>query len=570
MATSMMLMCTTGAWLKRGSKEDISNNHPGGDLVLKISQALSEEQYAGYDRALKVLASFETLPSCNRQAWSQLISSCSDLDTLYDSSEPVQSSELAADDTQSVFATRLAICELSAVSTEVLPSTCAALLTSDGGESPEMNGKREHKTHPSFFSGPSLLSRHKACLADIFRDTRFWTSYSNSLQNARTICEVSKKHVEKDEALEFHRSMLDVAKRGEEIHSHTVNNMHKLSEEVIDLLDLLRTAARTQATQTAQIAIELKTAFEPVLTQIFDADNSLRANLQLLQSVSQQSAANSRQQELAHLNTMRNHAEYERAMRAYATLINEFFTALEQKTGTLSERVGGLDSSLQKLLPQIAVGLSKWNLTTTAMDANHLKSKEVHNLMIQASERLQMFMLNQEEAHNRTMTSFSDLQSQIDNGIFSTASLFSLTTWVIRISWAWFNHLPTFAVALGYFLFFMSVVMMFTIVARKLATLPFGAVASSVRAVLALASGTPWPVSLACFVLSVYLGIVEGPADLVARWMQYDFHRSDFWLVSGTIIPMLSLALVHTLDWVGSAARNSSSSGEKANSEELI
>lgn len=494
--------------------------------------ALTDDQQAGYEHALAVLDSFDTLPSCARQAWSQLISTCSDLDTF---SNTADSHEQVVDDVRSVFATRLAVCEIAAVSAELLPATCAILIKSDIGQSSSTRSKREQQTHHSFTSDSQLHHHHKVCLQDLFQDTRFWTSYSNSVQNARAICEASKKHIDKDEALHFHRSMLEVAKRGAVIHTSNFDNMHKLTEELKSLAAFVQNAQRLQANAATQTAEEMKEAFRPLFRFILEVGTDVQTNIKLLNDFTNAVHLNLEQQHLSQSTAMRAYAEHEAKAVNHFTLMSDLFAALHAKTLGITTGLGAIDASMQQMLPQIVGGLANLNKSAAIVDHITNKSMETSAVMNETGKMLKEFMVHQTAAHNQTMAFYNELNSVMSG----SGSLFSLFSWILRTSWNWFGHLPSLVIAMGYFFALMSVAMLLTATGRKLASIPVSLITAPIRAWTSFLMSMPLPISLLTAHLAVYFGILEQPTEAIVRWTELNFGMMDLYLAGGVIVSVI-------------------------------
>ena len=148
---------------------------------------------------MELLKDLGNKPACHKAATHQLITSCQSIreDTL----NPSPSfEELEA--TKSIFAARLAICELRGANVNT-PSACKPLLSFS------TNTYQDSRRVPSQSSGP--VGDHvssadlTACLRVLEDRTQWWISYSNSRQHAALICDASRTEILKDEALNlFH------------------------------------------------------------------------------------------------------------------------------------------------------------------------------------------------------------------------------------------------------------------------------------------------------------------------------------------------------------------------------
>lgn len=160
-------------------------------------------QDAIFSEAVQLLESMTTSPSCTRIAAMRLVTSCQSFGGNANADEEPQE---ALDHIRSVYAARLAICELEGAGASA-PTPCLQVTLS-----PPIS-----KSRFSFMSSPgvpdsstSLVTREllEPCLKALESQPQWWTSYSNSRQNAIVICQASRIEIEKEELLDLHRSIL--------------------------------------------------------------------------------------------------------------------------------------------------------------------------------------------------------------------------------------------------------------------------------------------------------------------------------------------------------------------------
>ena len=120
-------------------------------------------------------------PSCNRLAASTLLDSCHTVDGS------ARNAEDSLEDIRSVYAAQLAICEIVSAGSAV-PQTCKSLDASPG--------TNIHQT-----SGFTSIRRDQLglCLQSLESKPQWWTSYSNSKQNAMVMCQAARVDIEKGE-----------------------------------------------------------------------------------------------------------------------------------------------------------------------------------------------------------------------------------------------------------------------------------------------------------------------------------------------------------------------------------
>jgi len=140
---------------------------------------MPEDQSGIYIHALQILSSFQALPSCHRLAASTLLDSCHSIDgSKHDS-------QASMEDVRSIYAAQLAICEIVSAETAI-PQSCKSLALF-----PELKSHRE-------LSSKSVRKDHLSqCLQSLESRPQWWTSYSNSRQNAVVMCQAAREDIEK-------------------------------------------------------------------------------------------------------------------------------------------------------------------------------------------------------------------------------------------------------------------------------------------------------------------------------------------------------------------------------------
>jgi Tht1-like nuclear fusion protein len=156
----------------------------------------------------------------------KLLTSCQDLG----SSESHRGAEIAKtlDRVKSIYAARLALCELSGAGASI-PLSCSAI---------QIAPDRTHN-EPSVdlmdISDDFTPGVVEKCLSGLESRPQWWTSYSNSRQNAIVICQAARIEIEKEELLNLHQSLtkntanLNSALR----HAASENAQHKAFVETV-------------------------------------------------------------------------------------------------------------------------------------------------------------------------------------------------------------------------------------------------------------------------------------------------------------------------------------------------
>ena len=144
---------------------------------------------------LGLLKSLGSKPACHKVATQQLIVSCQSI--REDASNPTPSLE-ELEVTRSIFAARLAICELRGASADT-PPECVPLLSisTDAYDKRSRNPSHVYDNIAGQINGADL----SACLRALEDRQQSWTSYSNSRQHAALICDASRTEIMKEEVI---------------------------------------------------------------------------------------------------------------------------------------------------------------------------------------------------------------------------------------------------------------------------------------------------------------------------------------------------------------------------------
>lgn len=144
-----------------------------------------------YNQALSLLNSMETAPSCNRLAASTLLNSCQSIEGRAGDDESL------LEDARCVYAAQLAMCEILGAGSEI-PTQCEPFQTTGTKLKRSIwsgAGERSKGNQASFVDiDTRILSR---CLQSLESRPQWWTSYSNSRQNAMVMCQAARVDIEK-------------------------------------------------------------------------------------------------------------------------------------------------------------------------------------------------------------------------------------------------------------------------------------------------------------------------------------------------------------------------------------
>jgi hypothetical protein len=175
-----------------------------------------------FSHALELLSSMQSAPSCNRVATSNLLKECKSIQGPSSSVQP------ALEDIRSKYAAQLAVCELRGAGSQI-PPYCEINPVSDASK----------PTRGLDRTGNAQL---RQCLKSLESRPQWWTSYSNSRQNAVVLCQAARLEIEKgkhrplevgrnylcekiDELVELYKSMAHTSSNIDEALVETVNEV---------------------------------------------------------------------------------------------------------------------------------------------------------------------------------------------------------------------------------------------------------------------------------------------------------------------------------------------------------
>ncbi|GKZ25288.1 hypothetical protein AbraIFM66951_002207 [Aspergillus brasiliensis] len=158
-----------------------------------------------FSDALGLLDSMQASPSCNRMAVSKLVTSCQSIGGR--SEKPDPHIFTALEHIRSIYAARLAICELNEAGAAV-PTSCHPINMRLQQKKGIFGLSSGFKTH---FNAAETVTKGQleSCLRSLESRPQWWTSYSNSRQNAVVICQAARFENEREEIIELHRSIIE-------------------------------------------------------------------------------------------------------------------------------------------------------------------------------------------------------------------------------------------------------------------------------------------------------------------------------------------------------------------------
>ena len=156
------------------------------------------EQSEIYTEALSLLASIQSAPSCNQLATSTLLTGCQSID----GSAP--NTEASVEQARSTYAAQLAMCEIMSAGSAV-PQQCRLLEPPKARASHRgPRGTANAVTDEDTSEKSEVVSRQLSqCLKALESRPQWWTSYSNSRQNAVIMCKAAREYIAKGELVKL-------------------------------------------------------------------------------------------------------------------------------------------------------------------------------------------------------------------------------------------------------------------------------------------------------------------------------------------------------------------------------
>jgi hypothetical protein len=173
--------------------QDLAGPYPPANKV-RINEAMHS--------IISTMNKVENLPSCQKLASQALLNTCSEIDheTSLATSKGI---DVLLERSKSIYATRLAICELMDASANI-PATCSPFRPVE--QASRVNGFRgfifKGRVDKSNTQHPLDQSKDlERCSASLSLNPVWWTSYSNARQNAVLLCHSMRAELDKGEQI---------------------------------------------------------------------------------------------------------------------------------------------------------------------------------------------------------------------------------------------------------------------------------------------------------------------------------------------------------------------------------
>lgn len=245
----------------------------GDNCVLPHLGSKAQQHDAIFTEAIQLLDSMKSSPSCNRVAVTRLVTSCQFTGAKDTSDSQVYEYE-TLDRIRSMYAARLAICELNGAGASV-PAHCLTVAVSPPPRSRFRFSFTNKRQPPD--TGIDLLPDDVLgqCLKALESRPQWWTSYSNNRQNAMVICQAARIEVEREELLDLHRAIAKTSSKLHEGLEAALNNAAMESSRHITFLEEVRAMQKSLVDDLEKSASVTQNALDRLLQEIWSGLDSI-------------------------------------------------------------------------------------------------------------------------------------------------------------------------------------------------------------------------------------------------------------------------------------------------------
>ncbi|KAJ5773084.1 hypothetical protein N7457_007980 [Penicillium paradoxum] len=384
---------------------------PGIDAISFLGSR-THDQDSIFNEAVKILDSMGSSPSCNRIAATRLVTSCQ---TFSDSHDGMQTdSPETLDLLRSVYAARLALCEIDGAGTSI-PSTCLPVTVSPP---PQKNRFGFVTRHRGSDTASDEVRREllEQCLRTLESRPQWWTSYSNSRQNALVICHASRMEMEKEELLNLHRSISKSSLKLNNGLQEALQDAAAQSAQQQAFMQAVQSLQEKIVTDMEATDSVFKRTFGKFLREIETGIRSLQdsistalSNVQIGTSVLEKDIQNASTQVGALQQALQN-AHQDAMARSQETLLVQQTNAVAQKDLVSSLHMS-LESLLESDMDRMYRGMQKFD---AAMEWLTSRMNMILEQEIRITERLQTMesFMQQSESRANELQRAQDQQTE--------------------------------------------------------------------------------------------------------------------------------------------------------------
>ncbi|KAI9370056.1 hypothetical protein BJX61DRAFT_535944 [Aspergillus egyptiacus] len=403
--------------------EQIQDPSENLDLVSFLS-LVPQRHDEIFTEAIELLQSIESPSSCNGIAASKLITSCRSIDQKPDTSINADT-YLALEHARSLYAARLAICELTGAGAPI-PSPCDPVNVSLSRQKVRFKWYTNNK-HETTHNYPISKNTLESCLKSLESRPQWWTSYSNSRQNAVVICQASRTENEKKEILELYKSIVNssikldhglrealrMAAEESAKYRAFMQSTENLTNEILRDMDRSTLSVRNFVESASQ---GLKSQFDSISQTILSRIESLQMGFTGIEKDLRESSneANHLRQTLqdVHDKTLLRTKEIDSKQKRQAAVHNELALTLQSKLESiiqneitnLAHSVGSVDASLEWSYAVIARILEG--------QENVSERLRIHESALSAFESRVETLYQIQQQQNATALAMSQLQEE--------------------------------------------------------------------------------------------------------------------------------------------------------------
>ncbi|KAE8389254.1 hypothetical protein BDV23DRAFT_173281 [Aspergillus alliaceus] len=414
------------------------------DLVSFLNSKPSQHD-AVFTEAVQLLESMRSSPSCNRLAASRLVTSCQSIGEK--TSNIDTETYLLLEHTRSLYAARLAICELNGAGTSI-PPACLPVTIPPPQKKGIFGFSAKSKVPVNVMDSiPNQLL--ESCLKSLESRPQWWTSYSNSRQNAFLICQATRIENEKQELLNLYRSVVKSSNKlnqglQEALQTAAAeSSQHRAFVREIDILNarLIHDIEKTQSQFKSVFekvfynietgAVSIVNTVASMLGSVQDQATALDKNIQnvsaevtklqyTFRDLLDEVLSRNEQITLAHQQNAMSHNELALSLRS------KLESLVQEDMARLFHNVEAFDASLEWLSGRFGL-LSEQELSIsdrlrtfeTSLKEFQLKAEDLHKAQLQQSENLDI----QSRLQEKLQTSIRISQALIDKAATTTANL---------------------------------------------------------------------------------------------------------------------------------------------------
>ncbi|KAL4929047.1 putative nuclear membrane fusion protein Kar5 [Aspergillus undulatus] len=420
----------------------------GGDAVLTFFNARTPSSTDElFTKALDILESNNSSSSCNRLAAEKLVTSCATIGR-----NPGNPSDadayLSLEHTRSVYAARLAICELSGAGINI-PHACQSVNIL---RPPKKGYFGFYTTNTLATTATEIVSKQELepCLKSLESRPQSWTSYSNSRQNAMVICEATRSEIEKEGILQTYK---DIVKSSTKLSSGLFEALRMAAEESgknkafmqsTEVLrrETLREMEKSMASLIAKASRDLEaryashmeavssalssvhTSFSHLQKDIQASSNEAESLRHLLQYIDDELVLRSQQIALTQQQNAKTQNELALSLQSRLQSVSRGdLSRLTQDVGTLATslewiyaRIGQIheqEVGVSERLRGIGTSLEEFQLRANTLDQAQQRQYEITTAQWQLQEDLQEHIRISQALVNQTMSQAANLQTLV-------------------------------------------------------------------------------------------------------------------------------------------------------------